>query len=436
MFKIKIGLSVILLLSASQAHAESLFTVYQQALQEDPQLKTAEFKVEVGASQKGQALGQLLPQVSAIGNLSSNKQVGYIAKGSNTSYSGSRYYVSLTQSVVDFAKFWDWRRTQAVENQYASELIEAQHGLIFNVVQRYFGVLDAEDQLQLTQQEKQATENELAQVKKQFAKQLIKITDLYEVEARLDQIKADEIQAESLLLIAKQALTELTNNVPHQLDKLRENVDYKELEGNLDEWIAVAKSENPILASQLSAVEAARNNVSVQKSRYLPVVDLQLNYNDSNTGYQSTQTPVYQTEIAALNITVPIFTGGTTTHRMYEAQSRLAMSKEESEAKLRALVKETSDAFSSSNANARRIKAAEKALASAVKSREAMQSALKLGVETVADLLRAQQLEYKARREFSKSKYEYIINRIRFLKAIGTVNEDNLQEVNSWLTVN
>ena len=235
------------------------------------------------------------------------------------------------------------------------------------------------------------------------------------------------------MIIAKQSLKELTNNAPANLDKLRESVDYKELEGNLDDWIAVAKSENPILASQLSAVEAAKDNLSVQKSRYLPVVDLQLNYNDSNTGYQSTQTPVYQTEIAALNVTVPIFTGGTTTHRMYEAQSRLAMSNEENEAKIRALVKETSDAFSASNANARRIKAAEKALYSAVKSREAMQSALKFGVETVADLLRAQQVEYKAKREFSRSKYDYIINRTRFLKAIGAINEENLQEINGWL---
>ena len=190
-----------------------------------------------------------------------------------------------------------------------------------------------------------------------------------------------------------------------------------------------------MLASQLSAIEAAKNNVAVQKSRYLPVVDLQLNYYDTNTGYQSVKTPQYQTEVAALNVTVPLFTGGTTTHRMYEAQSRLSMSKEENEAKMRALVKETSDAFSASNANARRIKASEKALSSAVKSREAMQSALKYGVETVADLLRAQQLEYKAKRECSRSKYEYIINRIRFLKAIGTVSEDNLQEVNDWLEI-
>ena len=422
--------------SPQVVHAENLMNIYQQALQADPQLKAAEFKVEVGSSQKGQALGQMLPQINATGNWSENKQLaGGFTKGGRD-YKGTRYYLSLTQSVVDFAKFWEWRQSQEVENQYASELIEAQHTLFFNVVERYFSVLDAEDQLRLTQQEKQATESELEQVKKQYAKQLIKITDLYEVEARLDQIKADEIESESVLIIAKQGLKELTNTLPIQLDKLREDIDYKELEGKLDDWIAVAKSENPILASQNSAVEAARNNLAVQKSKYLPVVDLQLNYYDTNTGYQNTQIQgsAYQTEVAALNVNVPLFTGGTTTHRMYEAQSRLAMSKEESEAKLRALVKETSDAFSASNANARRIKASKVALLSATKSREAMQSALKHGVETVADLLRAQQLEYKAKRELSRSKYEYIINRIRFLKAIGTINEENLQEVNAWLT--
>ena len=434
MIKLKGVLLIAIALNVPQLHAEGLLSIYQQALQEDPQLKSAEFKVEVGGAQKGQALGQLLPQVGASANWSENKQVGLVQEGTNKSYSGTRYYVSLTQSIIDFAKFWEWRQSQEVENQFASELIEAQHGLIFNVVQRYFGVLDAQDQLYLTQQEKEATANELEQVKKQYAKQLIKITDLYEVEARLDQIKADEIEAESALIIAKQSLKELTNNYPQQLDKLRENVEYKELEGKLEDWIALAKSENPLIAAQISAIEAARDNVAVQKSKYLPVVDLQLNYYDTNTGYQSTKLAnPFQTEVAALNVTVPIFTGGTTTHRMYEAQSRLAMSKEDNESKMRALVKETSDAFSASNANARRIKASEKALSSAVKSREAMQSALKLGVETVGDLLRAQQLEYKAKRELARSKYEYVINRVRFLKAVGTVSEDNLQEINAWL---
>ncbi|MDO9267530.1 MAG: TolC family outer membrane protein [Methylobacter sp.] len=431
MSKLKNAFCAALMICASPVRAEGLMDVYHQALQADPQLKTSELKVEVGNAQKGQALGQLLPQISATGNWSKNNQQ---VKGSpGQDYDGTRYYVSLTQSVLDFAKFWDWRRTREVENQYASELIDAQHTLMFKVVERYFAVLDAEDQLHLTQLEKQATASELEQVNRQFAKQLVKITDLYEVEARLDQIKADEIEAESTLIIAKQAVKELTNNLPLELDKLHSGIEYKELEGKLDDWIEVAKSENPILAAQLSAIEAAGNNVAVQKSRYLPVIDLQLNYYDTNTGYQSAQTNATQTQVAAINVNVPIFTGGTTTHRMFEAQSRLAMSKEENEAKIRALVKETSDAFSTSNANARRIKASEKALASAIKSREAMQRGLSYGVETMADVLRAQQFEFKARRELSKSKYEYITNRVRFLNAIGTISEDNLLEVNGWL---
>ena len=431
MFKLKIAFLATVVVCAQPVDAEDLMSIYQQALQADTQLKTAELKVDVGSAQKGQALGQLLPQISATGNWSKNNQK--ITGRNSNDYNGTRYYVSLTQSVIDFGKFWEWRRSQEVENQYTSELIDAQHTLIFNVVERYFTVLDAEDQLHLTQLEKQATGSELEQVTKQFAKQLIKITDLYEVEARLDQIKADEIEAESILIIARQALSELTNNLPKQLDKLREGIAYNELEGKLDDWIAVAKSENPVLVAQLSAIEAASNNVTIQKSRYLPVVDLQLNYYDSNTGYQSVQTNQTQTQVAAINVNVPLFTGGTTTNRLFEAQSRLAMSKVENEGKIRALVKETSDAFSTSNANARRIKASDKALASATKSREAMQSGLKYGVETIADVLRAQQNEFKARRELSKSKYEYITNRIRFLKAIGTISEDNLQEINGWL---
>ena len=58
-------------------------------------------------------------------------------------------------------------------------------------------------------------------------------------------IKADEIESESVLIIAKQGLKELTNTLPVQLDKLRDDIEYKELEGKLDDWIAVAKSENP-----------------------------------------------------------------------------------------------------------------------------------------------------------------------------------------------
>jgi len=285
------------------------------------------------------------------------------------------------------------------------------------------------------QTERQSTEKQLEQINRQFAKSLVKITDLYDVEARLDQIKASEIEAETILTTAIESLKELTNTTPATLYRLRESIDYKNLEGNLEDWIAVAKSENPTLAAQLHTIAAASNDVAVQKSRYLPVVDAQFNYYDANTGYQSSNIGQTETQVAAINVNVPIFTGGVTTHRLFEANHRLELSKTENEAKIRALIKETSDAYLSTNANVRRIDASQKALESTAKARQAKETGFKYGVETMSDVLDAQQQEFKAKKELSKAKYSYIKNRIRFMQATGLITEENLSEVNSWLQV-
>lgn len=63
-----------MLLVSGTAQADDLIAVYQQALQADPQLKTAEYKVDVSNAQKGQALGRLLPQVTGTANWSTNDQ--------------------------------------------------------------------------------------------------------------------------------------------------------------------------------------------------------------------------------------------------------------------------------------------------------------------------------------------------------------------------
>lgn len=420
----------------SHASGDDLLNIYQQALEADPQLKSAQLKVDIGAAQKGQALGQMLPQVSGTANWSHNNQTIIGTKREVSSqYPGTRYYLSLNQSLIDFAKFWDWRRASRTEDQYAAEAIEAQNALINNVVERYFDWLFADDELTYARAEKQTTEKQLEQVRKQYAKQMLKITDVYAVEARLDQLIAEEIIAESKRVKAEETLRELTGQRPSNPHKLREDVEYKTIDGELQQWLDMAQSQNPLLSSKVIAIEAAENNVAVQKSKHLPVVDLQLNYYDTDTSYQNSRSLPYQTQVAAINVNVPIFSGGTTTHQLFEAQHRLELSKNDNEATLRSLIKETSDAFLTSNASVRHIKAAQKALESAAKSRESMERGLSYGVVTVSDLLKAQQGEFMSKRDLSQARYTYIKNRIRFLRALGSINEDNLREVNDWLEV-
>jgi hypothetical protein len=49
--------------------------------------------------------------------------------------------------------------------------------------------------------------------------------------------------------------------------------------------------------------------------------------------------------VPAINVNVPIFSGGVTSQRTQEAQHKLTLNKYDSEAKLRALIQETGDVF-------------------------------------------------------------------------------------------
>ncbi len=437
MNKLKRLVACMILAQAPNAYSEDLLTIYQQALEADPESKAASINVEISKEQTQEALGQMLPQISGSANWSKNIQDTAATAGrkeTTSKYDGTRYYVSLNQTLFDFAKFWNWRRANTIEEQYSAENIGAQHALMHNVIDKYFGVLEAEDQLFFYQTEKKAMEKRLEQTQHQFSKQLVKITDVYAVEARLDQLRASEIEAETIVVTARESLKELTNTPFSDLYKLKEEVDYKPLEGQLDQWVEVAKSENPTLAAQLKAIEAAHDGVTMQKSKFLPEVDLQLNYYDTNTGYQSSNLGTqYATQVGAINVSVPLFDGGVSIHQLFESEHKLELAKNQNEAKVRALIKETSDSFLSSNASVRRIAASRKALASAIKSREATESGFKRGVETITDILNAQQEEFKAKRELSQAKYAYIKHRARFMRSVGMITEQNIEEVNNWL---
>jgi len=431
----------LMLLQLSPAKAEDLLAVYQQALEFDPELQMAGYKVEIGSDQKGVALGAMLPQINASTNWSQNNQI--VGKTPNQReavdlskhYNGTRYNVSLSQSLLDFTKFWEWRRSQQAKDQYALEQVAVLHELMFKVVERYFNILFAEDDLFYLKAEQETMQKELEQAQKLYAKHIVLITDVYEIEARLDQVKATVIEAETLVVIAKQSLRELTNIEPGKLHKLRKEISFIKLEGKLDDWIAVSRSENPTLAAQIKAIEAASSNVDVYKSRHLPVVDMQMSYLSSNQGYQSTAANQYDVTVGAINVNIPLFSGGVMTSQMNKAKHELSSTQAENEAKIRFLIKETTDSYMSTNNSVDRIAATRKALESAVKSREALEKAFEYGEESMSDVLYGLQLEYRVLRELAQVRYEYIKQKIRFMKATGLITDENMIEVNNWLQV-
>ena len=379
--RIKYIVSFVATLMAQPVYAEDLMSLYGKALKADPSLKSAQYQLAMGEAQQGQAGGALLPQINANLNMSLNERTP--VNGNSDAYEGERYNVSLTQSVIDLPKYWDWQRSKEVVKQFESEQKEAEQILMLDLVERYFSALEAEDEHFLIQQEKQATQKQLQQLNQQFKKQVIKITDVLEVEAKLNSLEADEIEAETISIIAKEALTELTGEKVDNLDALKTDIDFLPIEGELSQWIEISQQSNPTLKAKLRSISAASKSVAQQKSRHLPIVDLQLTYYFSNTGFESSQVPESETQVAALNISVPLFSGGVTTRRADEASQRLEIAKQENIATQREIVKLVRDSFLTTNASIRRIKAAQKALKSSSKSKDAMEQGFKYGEQTI-----------------------------------------------------
>ena len=424
-----------LIFTAHNSVADDLSSVYNKALLADPTLKSARYRKALGDAQQGQAGGALLPQINANINLSLNErtpedETDFIRKDG---YTGERYNVGLTQSIIDFPKYWDWDRSKEVTRRYEYEERDAEQTLVLDVVERYFTALEAWDEHFLVQQEKETTARQLEELKKRFQKQIVKITDVLEVEAKLNNIEADEIEAEVIYIIAKESLTELTGERVETLAKLKKEIEFIAIEGEVEHWIEVAQNSNPALQATEKGVVAASSDVAQQQTRHLPVVDAQLTYYDSDTGFESSETAESQTLVAALNISVPIFSGGVTMRRADEAAQKLAIAKQENIAKQREVAKLTRDSFLSTNASIRRIKASVKAVETSVKSMLAMQKGFTYGVQTISDVLISQAREYRSRKELLQAKYQYIKSKIRFHKMIGNVNGETIKNINKWL---
>ncbi len=416
---------------AQTGGAQNLLSVYQQAQLADPTLKTAELQIGVGEAQRGQAGGVLLPQVS--GNLNWSLNDFTPSRGESTSYKGKRYTIGLTQTVLDLPKFLNWKRYQKIVSHYELAYEQAEQTLMQDVVDRYFAVLEASDNLELVTQEIALTQKQLTQVKKQFAKQMVKITDVSELEAKLDLLLADEIEAKAKLDVARQGLTEMTGQVTDKLASLRPDVEFKEIVGSIEDWMMQAQALNPMLAAQDQAIAAAEYDVMQQHAKHLPSVDIQLNYFDTNTGFQNTQSSAYRSGVAALNVNVPLFSGGVTSKQAEEASKTLEINKVKQNAILRNMIKETREFFLSTNASVRRIKASQKALESSTKAREVMEKGFRYGIQSISDILMSQAREYKAKKDLLTAKYAYIRNRTHFEHATGTITEQSLETINQWL---
>jgi hypothetical protein len=184
--------------SASCA-AEDLMDVYREAQRNDPTLAGARANWEATQERVPQARAGLLPNVSLTASTNAN----YFGTGIDTDphVSVNRGFgfggltVSAAQPLYRYANTVAY--SQAVEQVRQADytLSSARQDLILRVAGAYFDVLLAQFNVELTESQKAAVSEQLAQAKRNFEVGVATITDTNEAQAKFDSIVAQEISA-------------------------------------------------------------------------------------------------------------------------------------------------------------------------------------------------------------------------------------------------
>ena len=419
----------------SWAGAQSLFDIYLQALDKDPRVQIAEYKVDVAKAQFDQSTGQLLPQVNMYANFSDN-EVDYdenTAFQLDQEYRGEKYSFVLRQTLFNWQALSNKEKMAELISQRESEQLDIMGILLVDVAQRYFDVLAAQNNLDLIRDEKQFVEEQVAQIEKMYERKLVRITDLLETQARADTVRSDEIDAENVLSISREALAELTGGSVGELFVFQDGKALPEITESMDAWVDSALANNPLLKSKHDNIAMATQNIAEQKGGHLPRVDLVFSDQISDVGFDNQQSPKRQTNYVGIDVTIPIFAGGGTSAKVREAYAEKYIAQEEMEGARREILKRTREAYLNTRAGLKRIRAAQLSKESAAKSYEAMRKSFSYGTVTAIDVLEARHKQTKATSDYHIAKYQFVSHYLSLKKEAGTINQDDLVEVNSWL---
>lgn len=431
------GLSVVLvLLLASQAvNSENLLQVYQEALQADPALAAAEADYQAILQAKPQARAGLLPQLNANAgyNYTDQSYKDSAAFFNDDNYATKNYGLRLDQTLFNKTIWVQLDQADSSIARSAAELTAAKQDLITRTAQAYFDVLTAEDSLEFVKAEKEAIHQQLKQSQQQFEVGLIAITDVHESQAQYDLSVAQEIDAKNQLDISKEGLHTIINRYTLGLSSLNEASPLPKPEPeNIQKWVETSLDTNPDLKAVGYAVKLAEQEIDKRKGGHYPTLGLAATYgvNDSDGGFSSGEVT---DGTVGLELKLPIFTGGLTRSQVSEARSLYEKALKEEERARRNTVQLTRASYLNVLAGISRVSALKQALKSTQTAADAAQVGFEVGTRTAVDVLLALRETYRARRDYSKARYDYILSTLRLKQAAGSISENDLKIINSWL---
>ena len=431
-------LGLCFLLSINSFGAD-LSYVYKLSQKNDQQYLQELASHRIVLESRTRAFSQLLPSINFSAKTTRKDQDisnsgAAVGSSGEVNFNSRGYRLSITQPLFRRDRFIALEQAGSEIKQAEAELIEAQGELIIRIAERYFNILAKVDSLEFAQTEVKSLNRQLEQAKQRFEVGLSAITDVHEAQAGYDLAVAQKIQAHNAIDDSREAMRELTGEYIIEFNQLGESMSLVSPEPQaIEAWTQLSLDQNLGIIASSHAVEIAQKEVKRQSAERLPTLDLVAAETYDSSGGRFGSTKQHGTSIG-IELNIPIYSGGLVSSQIREAHENYNIAIYSLERARRSAQRMTREAYLGVIYGISRVKALKQAVVSSEAALEATKVGFDVGTRTAVDLVVSQRTTSEARRNYSQSKYDYIIDTLSLKQAAGNLTTEDLELINDWLT--
>ncbi len=427
-------------ISAVNTAPATLLQLYDLAMTTNPVVEGRRSSIVQAEAQKDQALSKLLPQVSANGNIGWNEFTQEVPNGFTrqttdvtTQYQTLRGVVQARQALFDLASYRILEGSGFSVKQAEQDLEDARMKLTTNLVDRYLEFLQATDEASYLQSELDLTEGEMQRIRRMYERAMAKVTDLYEIEAYYQTLKIRELEIDNAKAVALEKVREVAGIPVTDLARLKKD-ELPPVPGQPEQWVTEAVQRHPAIRALQYALDASAKTIASQWANHLPLVSLQMSgIYAKNGGFDNRQLDPYTVGTMGLQLTVPLYSGGSTRAGEREAVARFEITKYKHMEKQREVERETRTAYLSAQTGYSRIASTAREVDARIKARDGQQRGYELGASTIVALLEAKKNLLKSRFGYAKARYDYIRSLVALRVWGGTLTRTDIEQINGWM---
>jgi len=318
-----------------------------------------------------------------------------------------------------------------------STIFRTEQDIIGDVSIQYLQILQDQEQVTIAKGNLENQQILLDQISAMFEVGSVAITDKYDQDYQEKSAELEVIRAENRLINDKAILAQ-TLIVDPFVDFILEEPGWNVSDINLDDYnindiSEIALSNRGDMVSAKEDERAAKQDIQVQKGRYIPSL---VGFYSLSSRYSDAQTADFQEQIIidnkreqyGLQLRVPIFSGyrnraNVTGAKVVHENALLEIDNREIQVKTEVLraYQNFKDVVLAYQTSLIQYQAAEKSM-------ETQRESYNVGISSLIELSRANNVFVDAQTSLSRSKYALLFQKILMDYAIGTLNFDQISK--------